>query len=166
LRTTPFTECSLRYSELYHPFCPIAPAYLFKQSGLQKIQKADHFLLTVILSIASRDTPAHSGTHEACCQYIQRLLLDILLARPWAQSAQTVEGLLLLSEWLPQHEAFSAQEQDSLFDEDRAAWSLIGLAVRHGYMLRLDQGAFRDWSGQSTGTIEQMKRKRLIWTCK
>lgn len=137
------------------------------QSGLQKFQGPDHFLLTVILSIASRDTSSHLQTHRTCSKHVQRLLLDILLARSWTQSPQTVEGLLLLSEWLPHievdHEAFSAKEQDSFFDEDRTAWSLIGLAVRHGYMLRLDQGAFRN--GQATGMTEQMERNRLVWTC-
>lgn len=134
---------------------------------MQRFQRPDHFLLTVILSIASRDTSSHLETHKTCWKHVQRLLLDILLARPWTQSPQTVEGLLLLSEWLPHievdHEAFSSEEQDSLFDEDRTAWSLIGLAVRHGYMLHLDQGAFRN--GQATKMTEQMERNRLVWTC-
>ncbi|KAH8746944.1 hypothetical protein F5883DRAFT_510097 [Diaporthe sp. PMI_573] len=159
-------ELLSRYSKLYHPFCPIAPGYLIGQSGLQRLQESDHFLLTVILAIASRDRSIDLDTHNTCWQHIQRLLLDVLLARPWTLNPQTVEGLLLLSEWLPHtevdHENSLAYDHDSLSDDDRTAWSLIGLAVRHGYMLHLDQGAFRQ--STSTGTTEQMDRNRLIWT--
>lgn len=134
-----------RYAQDYHSYCPIVPSYLLGESGIEKVQRADHFLLTVILTIASRDLPHHTLTHRCCWDYTQRLLSEILLAHPWSQSPRTVQGLLLLSEWLPhiQIHSTSSEPNKTLFGEDRTAWSLVGLAVRQAYLLRLDQAAFR-----------------------
>lgn len=133
---------------------------------MEAVQRPDHFLLTVILTIASRDSPNHSLVHRYCWDYSQRLLLEVLLAQPWTQTPRTVEGLLLLSEWLPhiQTSQPTSQVPKNLFSEDRTAWSLIGLAIRHGYMLRLDRGAFRQQ--RDSGNQERAEQNRLIWTCK
>lgn len=157
---------SLRYSRYYHPYCPIAPSHLLSSSWTAEIQKSDYFLLTAILTIASRDDPHHSLIHRYCWDHTQRLLVDVLLAHPWTQTPRTVEGLLILAEWLPhiqtQDEAFDGPK--NLFSEDRTTWSLIGLAVRQGYLQRLDQGAFPNkGSGQSKERVEQ---NRLVWACK
>jgi len=156
---------SSRYATLYHPYCPIVPKYFLGRSSLESIQRPDYFLLTVLLTIASRDSPNYSLVHRYCWDYTQRLLLEVLLAQPWTQTQRTVEGLLLLSEWLPhiQISQTASRAPKSLFSEDRTAWSLIGLAVRHGYMLRLDRAAFRH---RDSGNHEQMEQNRLIWTCK
>ncbi|KAH8655504.1 hypothetical protein BX600DRAFT_416697 [Xylariales sp. PMI_506] len=158
------TELLQRFLELYHTFCPITPAYMFDKSLIYTAKASDSFLLTVLLTIASRDSPSDFHIHRACWEHTQRLLLDVLLARPWTQTARTVEGLLLLSEWLPhiQSEQNSADGSISLLSDDRTAWSLIGLAVRHGYLLRLDQTSFR-YSGPDEKKKE-FERKRLIWT--
>ncbi|KAM0251251.1 hypothetical protein ACHAQJ_008284 [Trichoderma viride] len=42
------------------------------------------------------------------------------------------------------------------------SWSLVGLAVRQAYLMRLDQGAFPNISMQETK--EEADQKRLIWT--
>lgn len=131
----------------------------------ERITKHEHFLLTAVLTIASRDSPRHVLAHRYCWDHTQRLLLDVSLARSSTQTPRTVEGLLLLAEWLPHIEKalHTVEPATSLFGEDRLAWSLVGLAIRQGYMLRLDCGAFRN-DNQGT-TKEDCAQKRLIWHC-
>lgn len=135
------------------------------QSAVEMIQTSDYFLLTVVLVIASRDSSDHLLTHRYCWDHAQRLLLDVLLARPWTQTPRTVVGLLLLSEWLPhiQTGQTTLEDSSSLLGEDRTAWSLVGLAIRHGYLMRLDQGAFRNDGMYKTK--ERAEYDRLVWTC-
>ncbi|KAL2821224.1 hypothetical protein BJX63DRAFT_418228 [Aspergillus granulosus] len=156
-------ELLLKYAQNYHPYCPIVPSYMLRSSNTRMIQKSDYFLLTAILTIASRDDPRHTLTHRYCWDHTQRLLVDVLLAHPWTQTPRTVEGLLLLAEWLPHiqiHEATS-EAPKNLFSEDRTAWSLVGLAVRQGYLQRLDQGAFPAHS--SSESKDRADQSRLVW---
>lgn len=135
-------------------------------SGTECFNSADYLLLTIILTIASRDEPEHTTTHRHCWEHTQRLLLDVLLAQPWTQSPQTVRGLLLLAEWLPhvQLSHASTGDPDSLFAEGRTAWTMIGMAIRHAYLLRLDLAAFRkDNLREEKHATDQ---ERLIWTRK
>lgn len=133
---------------------------------MERLQRPDHFLLTVLLTIASRDSPQRLLTHRYCWEHAQKLLLDVLLAHSSTQTLRTVEGLLLLAEWLPHIELKHKTEKAprSLFAEDRRAWSIVGLAIRQGYMLRLDRGAFRRSSDGATQ--QQSDQERLIWHCK
>lgn len=134
---------------------------------MENIRETDFFILAVMLTIASRDHPECALAHRYCWDHTQRLLLDVLLAYPWTQDPRTVKGLLLLSEWLPQiqtHATATLEASNNPFSEDRTAWSLIGQAVRLGYLLGLDRGAFRDQSGRETE--EQNDDRRLVWTCK
>lgn len=141
---------------------------------MTRIQRSDFFLLTVILTIASRDSQSHTLTHRYCWDHTQRLLLEVLLAQQWAQTPRTVQGLLLLAEWLPhQSRQIMSGLPPNLASEDQTAWSLIGLAVRQGYLLRLDHAAFRkpgvSGSREVGGNGEDEKEeeeKRLIWTCR
>ncbi|KAH7024690.1 uncharacterized protein B0I36DRAFT_416203 [Microdochium trichocladiopsis] len=151
------------FARQYHPFCPIVPAAILEKVEDEPLCKADHFLLTVILAIASRDQPEYSLTHRRCWEYTSRLLLDVLLARPWTQNVEVVRGLLLLAEWLPHihtHET-SSSEADTLFADSQTAWSIIGMAIRHAYLIRLDLAAFRKH------TLRLSKhgpdQERLIW---
>ncbi|KAL7935943.1 hypothetical protein V8C35DRAFT_298616 [Trichoderma chlorosporum] len=155
------------YSLNYHSYCPIVPTYILGQSVNNKIRQSDFFLLTVILTIASRDSPTHSLIHRYCWDYTQKLLLEVLLGYPWTLKSRIVESLLLLSEWLPHIELTQAaqaapNENKSMFIEDRTSWSLVGLAVRQAYLMRLDQGAFPITITQETK--EQAEHKRLTWT--
>lgn len=155
----------LRYARYYHPYCPIVPSYLLRPSNTATIQKSDYFLLTAVLTIASRDDPHHSLTHRYCWDHTQCLLVDVLLAHPRIQTPRTVEGLLILAEWLPhiQIQATTSEAPKNLFSEDRTAWSLVGLAVRHGYLQRLDQAAFPNNS--SSESKERADQNRLVWAC-
>ncbi|OBS16019.1 hypothetical protein FPOA_13222 [Fusarium poae] len=158
-----FPELLHIYANNYHPYCPIVPEYFLCSSALERIQKADYFLLTIILTIASRDSPNHVLVHRYCWYHTQHLLLQVLLAHPWSQTPRTVEGLILLSEWLPhiQADQTTSKAHKSLSSEDRTAWSLVGLAVRLGYLLRLDTAAFRNFIDDESK--EQEERKRLVW---
>ncbi|KAK1143281.1 hypothetical protein N8T08_006808 [Aspergillus melleus] len=163
LRPSLVSELLLKYARYYHPYCPIVPSYLLRCSSTAVIQKQDYFLLTAVLTIASRDDPHHSLTHRYCWDHTQRLLVDVLLAHPWTQTPRTVEGLLILAEWLPhiQIQETRSEAPKNLFSEDRTAWSLVGLAVRHGYLQRLDQAAFPNTS--SSESKERADLNRLVW---
>lgn len=155
----------IRYKRRYHSYFPLAPSGLLAASALSRLERVDFFLLTVLLTIASRDRPDFSLTHRYCWDHCQRLLLDVLLAQPWTQSPRTVEALLLLSEWLPHiHSRPTAEQSESSLREDQTAWSLIGQAVRHAYLLKLDRAAFRGEGSRKSRTF--MDHGRLIWTCK
>lgn len=156
----------IRYLCHYHPYCPIVPSHLLVSSDMSTIQRSEYFLLTAILTIASRDDPHHSLTHRYCWDHTQCLLVDVLLAHPWTQTPATVQGLLLLAEWLPHiqvHET-SSKSPKNLFSEDRTAWSLVGLAVRQGYLQRLDQAAFRSFN--HSGSKQRTEQDRIVWACK
>lgn len=134
---------------------------------MTKIRRSDYFLLTAILAVASRDMPGHVLVHRYCWDHAQRLLLEVLLAHSWAQTPRTVQAILLLAEWIPyQIKQDGTESPKCLLGEDRSAWSLIGLAVRQGYLLRLDRAAFPSTrSSESRETSETEEEKRLIWTC-
>ncbi|KAK1850354.1 alpha-ketoglutarate-dependent -dichlorophenoxyacetate [Colletotrichum chrysophilum] len=150
------------YAREYHPYCPLVPPHLLGPSALERIRRVDFFLLTVILTIASRDSTQHSVVHRYCWNHAQSLLLQVLLAVPWTQTPRTVEGLLLLSEWLPHVESkhLTSGNPKDIFGEGRTTWSLVGQAVRLGYALRLDRAAFR---GNGSSTSQNMDQNRVIW---
>jgi hypothetical protein len=92
------------------------------------------FLLTAIMTIASKSDPDLENVHQWCWEYMKRLLLDTLLGASHAQQVGSVEGLLLLSEWVPynQHEDSlnpSSRRTKAGVTEDSTAWSLVGQAV-------------------------------------
>ncbi|CAH0016677.1 unnamed protein product, partial [Clonostachys rhizophaga] len=154
------------YARNYHPYCPIVPPYMLGPQAMTKIRRSDYFLLTAILAIASRDMPGHVLVHRYCWDHAQRLLLEVLLAHSWAQTPRTVQAVLLLAEWIPyQIKQDGTESPKSLLSEDRSAWSLIGLAVRQGYLLRLDRAAFpSSESSRGCEASEIEEEKRLIWT--
>lgn len=144
----------------------MVPNWFLSLSFTKNITKSDHFLLTILLTIASRDAQQHELIHRACWNHAHDLLLKVFLTHSSFQTPRTVEGLLLLAEWLPHIECTEAADGASgtLFGEDRLAWSIIGLAIRQAYLLRLDRGAFRQTGSEATQ--EQNVQKRLIWHCK
>uniref|UniRef100_A0A0B7KLK5 Transcription factor domain-containing protein n=1 Tax=Bionectria ochroleuca TaxID=29856 RepID=A0A0B7KLK5_BIOOC len=153
------------YARHYHPYCPIVPPYMLGPQAMTKIRRSDYFLLTAILAVASRDMPGHVLVHRYCWDHAQRLLLEVLLAHSWAQTPRTVQAILLLAEWIPyQIKQDGTESPKSLLSEDRSAWSLIGLAVRQGYLLRLDRAAFPSGSSVGREASEIEEEKRLIWT--
>ncbi|KAK1676331.1 hypothetical protein BDP55DRAFT_631494 [Colletotrichum godetiae] len=152
------------FSRKYHPYCPISLAPFLIQPGLKQLQKRDYFLLAVSLTVASRDSPEHGIIQHYCWNHVRSLLLQVLLSYFWTQTPRTVEGLLLLSEWLPDIEkkGSTSEFQKDHFSGGRTTWSIVGLAVRWGYSLRLDRAAFR---GPASGysVDERQEQNRLIW---
>lgn len=122
----------------------------------------------MILTIASKDETPYRGIHQQCWKYLNQHLLDILLAKPSTLNVGSVEGLLLLSEWVPYMQletgSFPGMFPRNLSAvEDNMAWSLIGQAVRHSYLLRLDRTSFRETAIGETQDLEN--RKLLAWIC-
>lgn len=122
-----------------------------------------------MLTIASKDETVYRDIHQRCWLHLKAQLLDILLAAHWTLNVGSVEGLLLLSEWVPYLQAESTNQSALLpgnlkVAEDNTAWSLIGQAVRHSYLLRLDKASFRE---TAAGEVPELaNRKRLAWVCR
>jgi len=147
------------------------PKHVLNPRNIDQSVEKESFLITTILTIASKDEPLLELVHRNCWQYMKVRLLDVLLGLPSAQRIGSVEGLLLLSEWVPYirlEESSSPRigiERGTLSSsEDSAAWSLVGQAVRQAYLLRLDRTSFRQ--EVSKEPTELVDRKRLVWTCK
>lgn len=72
-----------------------------------------------------------------------------------------VEALLILAEWVPQR--LQDDPTTGHGEEDQAAWVLVGLAIRLGYLQGLEQtGLVQERDIQS----EHVIRKRLAWAGK
>ncbi|PMD33557.1 hypothetical protein L207DRAFT_557613 [Hyaloscypha variabilis F] len=151
----------------YHPFVPLAPKGILSSPHIDAIAAKESFVLTAILTIASKDDPSLDEIHNICWEYMKKLLLDVLLGNPSTQQIGSVEGLLLLSEWVPDIQ-FDRSPRTGLprrkigVSEDSTAWSLVGQAVRQAYLLKLDRTSFREeLSGESKDEVD---RKRLVWS--
>lgn len=153
----------------YHTFCPLVPKGLLGATDMRRFALDEPFLLVVILTIASKDEAVYQVAHQHCCRYLKEHLLDILIAAPSTLNVGSVEGLLLLAEWVPHLQMGTSScypgpfQQNISTVEDNMAWSLIGQAVRHSYLLRLDKASFREASIGEPQELEN--RKRLAWIC-
>lgn len=156
------------YAENYHPFCPLAPKAILKTNDIGKIAVEEPFLLTTIFTISSKDSPGYQEIHQRCWQSLKRHMLDVLLAAPSTLNVSSVEALILLSEWVP-YQMPETDLDSKLYHrnlstvEDNMAWSLIGQAVRHSYLLHLDKASFREKVPGESQKLEE--RKRLAWIC-
>ncbi|KGO45237.1 Transcription factor, fungi [Penicillium expansum] len=152
------------YAANYHTFCPLAPKGLLATTDPRKAAVDEPFLLTVLLTIASKDEPTYKDIHQYCWKHIKRHLLDILLATPSTLRVGSVEGLLLLAEWVP-YMQLETCSYPNMFPrnlsavEDNMAWSLIGQAVRHSYLLRLDKASFRE---TAVGESQELENRNLL----
>lgn len=146
------------YLDNYHAFFPIVPRNLLQPSAILENAKREAFLLTAVLSVASRDRADLVGLHDSMWKYMRDLILGLVIGTsPGSRSVGCVEGLLLLGEW--------TRVDDSNAGEG-ATWSIIGLAVRLAYLLRLEDSSFRapgSHGNDPGGLVTQ--RKRLAWTC-
>jgi hypothetical protein len=69
-----------------------------------------------------------------------------------------VEALLILAEWAPQ-----PPQHDHVIGcgkEDHGAWMLVGMAIRLGYLQRLEQTGLRQPQGTLSG---HACRQRIAW---
>ncbi|KAI8677607.1 C6 transcription factor [Fusarium sp. Ph1] len=144
------------YHERYHPFFPIAHAAIFDDTNiLEWIEKEEH-LLTAILTVASKDDQAWSRTYEACSRHMESLISKLIYSGSTTVGA--VEALLILAEWAPQ-----PPQHDHIIGcgkEDHGAWMLVGMAIRLGYLQRLEQTGLRQAQGTLSG---HACRQRIAW---
>ncbi|PYH72059.1 fungal specific transcription factor domain-containing protein [Aspergillus vadensis CBS 113365] len=143
------------------------------QYSLLHAEDPDHqwateiFLLTSVLTIATQNRPDQKHLHDRIRGYIDKLILRVTLGARSVRHVGTVEGLLLLAEWMPhlmlsQDQPYSNNsEQSNAYDEDCVAWNLIGLAVRQAYLLHLDTQSF---PFEVESEPRSMRcRRRLAW---
>ncbi|KAG6010997.1 hypothetical protein E4U21_000027 [Claviceps maximensis] len=145
-----------RYHEKYHPFFPVAYAKIFENgSALEWAEKEPH-LLTAILTVASKDDPAWYRVFDACSRHIESFMSTLIYAG--SNSIGSVEALLILAEWAPQR----PQENSTIGcgQEDHGAWMLVGMAIRLGYLQKLEQAALLPDDGNVT---PELSRKRVVW---
>ncbi|KAE8413564.1 hypothetical protein BDV36DRAFT_286915 [Aspergillus pseudocaelatus] len=128
-------------------------------------------LLTTVLTIATTDRVGLEGLHTRISQYMEKLILRVVLGAASVRHVGSVEGLLLLAEWVPH---ISAEEcardaaanngpshQVQVTAEDSVSWNLIGLAVRQAYLLHLERYSFRGESKDEDRL--DYHRNRLAW---
>ncbi|OIW22741.1 hypothetical protein CONLIGDRAFT_694561 [Coniochaeta ligniaria NRRL 30616] len=144
------------YHEKYHPYFPIAHKDIFMSDDvLQWVDKEPH-LLTAVLTVASKDEPSWAGIHEACSKHMETLISKLMYRGSTTVGA--VEALLILAEWAPQR----LQENPTIGrgEEDQGAWMQVGVAIRLGYLQRLEQtGLLQAKDPKPDG----FSRKQLAW---
>lgn len=105
--------------------------------------------------MASKDEPTWQNVHDACCSHMETLVSKLIYRG--SNSVGAVEALLILAEWVPQRMHSSSSVGRG--EEDHGAWMHVGIAIRLGYLQRLEQtGLTRN--DKCTGLDE---RKRLAW---
>ncbi|KAF4595018.1 C6 transcription factor [Ophiocordyceps camponoti-floridani] len=146
-----------RYHDEYHPFFPVAYSSVFDGRPVSDWAQTEPHLLTAILTVASKDDPAWSRVHEACSQFMERLVCKLM--HSGSANIGSVEALLILAEWAPQRPTeYSAI---GCGQEDNGAWMLVGMAIRLGYLQRLEQTALVPENG--SGQSADVSRKRIAW---
>ncbi|KAJ5691148.1 hypothetical protein N7488_011883 [Penicillium malachiteum] len=151
-----FKLCTM-YKEHYHSFFPLVPASVLNPGEITKTLKNESFLLTTILLIASKDLPELTHINKAIWSYLRQRILDIALGAAGTHHISCVEGLLLLGEW-----TLPTQTQAGEIGSE-APWSILGLAVRLAYRLRLEESSFPG-SDNDNDQDTDAERKRLAWT--
>lgn len=144
------------YADNYHHFFPLVPANVLKPEHILDTIRNESFLLTAILIVSSRDRTDLTETHNSIWEHMKSLILKVVLGKKCVRKVGSVEGLLLLGEW-------TLHNQHQVDDGDEAsAWSIIGLAVRLAYLLRLEDSGFKSDDAE----LQSVHRERLVWTCK
>ncbi|KAL7929181.1 hypothetical protein V8C35DRAFT_200292 [Trichoderma chlorosporum] len=145
-----------RYHEKFHPFFPVAHSSIFQEGSISEWAIKEPHLLTAILTVASKDDPSWFRVYDACSHHIEKFMSNLIYAG--STSVGSVEALLILAEWAPQR----PQENSTIGcgQEDHGAWMLVGLAIRLGYLQRLEQTALLPDEGRLSA---EMSRKRVAW---
>ncbi|KAI7278868.1 hypothetical protein KC345_g5705 [Hortaea werneckii] len=150
------------YAERYHPLMPVVPQHVLSSKNLQQTVAEECFLLTAVLTIASKDRPELGALHNQIWAYMQQLILHVAIGASSTRRVGSVEGLLILAEWAPHGDDGMPAATIVAESGEDSAWSLVGLAVRQGYLLHLEQHSFRsEAKGESKAVTD---RNRLAWT--
>lgn len=144
------------YHEKYHPYFAIAHRDIFMSDDVLQWVDTEPHLLTAVLTVASKDEPPWAGIHEACSKHMESLISKLIYGGSTTVGA--VEALLILAEWAPQR----LQEKPTIGrgEEDQGAWMQVGVAIRLGYLQRLEQtGLLQAKDPKPDG----FSRKQLAW---
>ncbi|KAI9739294.1 MAG: hypothetical protein M1834_007507 [Cirrosporium novae-zelandiae] len=151
------SELVTRFAERYHPYLPLVPRKFLDPSNLGIFVVEEPHLLTAIITIASTTLVEYPYIHRACSKYMHELISEIAAGKEC--DVEAVEALLLLAEWEPQGLRVKVDDIGR-GEEDRAAWMHVGLALRSGYFLGLDQTSFRSVDDEKN---IKLGRRRLAW---
>ncbi|KFX92295.1 hypothetical protein O988_07336 [Pseudogymnoascus sp. VKM F-3808] len=138
------------YARNYHPFAPLASKKVLDPFNISTTAIEEPLLLVAILTISSKDDNQFLNVYQQCWCYLKRQMLDLVLAVPSTlQVGRDGVG------------SSGLHHRNLSTSEDNMAWSLIGQAVRHAYLLRLDLVSFREKVPGESRELED--RKRLAW---
>ncbi|PLB55478.1 hypothetical protein P170DRAFT_399638 [Aspergillus steynii IBT 23096] len=147
------------YASNHHPYLPIVPSHLISGETMKHHWAYEPFLLAAVLTISTQNRQGLESLHTRVLGYMEKLLLRVVLGSRNVRQVGSVEGLLLLAEWVPHINSGTNQGETS--EEDSLAWNLIGLAVRQAYLFHLERYSFR---GEGKAESEPVaSRKRLAW---
>ncbi|KAM0342941.1 hypothetical protein ACHAPU_009059 [Fusarium lateritium] len=142
------------YADNYHHFFPLVPTNVLRPEHILDTIRNESFLLTAIFIVSSKDRTDLAEAHKSIWEYMKSLILKVVLGKTCVRKVGTVEGLLLMGEW-------TLHNQDQIDDGDEAsAWSIVGLAVRLAYLLRLEDSGFKSEDAE----LDSIYRERLVWT--
>lgn len=108
--------------------------------------------------MVSKDILELNEAHQVIWEYLRQRILDIVLGSAGTRHVGCVEGLLLLGEWNLPNNGLAADDSDG-----EATWSILGVAVRLAYRLRLEDSSFKDGENEVDPSAE---RQRLAWICR
>lgn len=148
-----------RYHDNFHIFFPIAYSAIFDYTHLLESIEKEQYLITAILTVATKDDPSWSKAHTACARYMESQISKLIYTGSTTVGA--VEALLILAEWAPQ-----PLEEDLMIGcgkEDQGSWMLVGVAIRLAYLQNLEQTGLTQRDGDKT---EELSRKRIAWAGK
>jgi hypothetical protein len=148
-----------RYHDNFHVFFPIAYSAIFDYTRLLESIEKEQYLITAILTVATKDDPSWSKAHNACARYMESQISKLIYTGSTTVGA--VEALLILAEWAPQ-----PLEENLMIGcgkEDQGSWMLVGVAIRLAYLQNLEQTGLTQRDEDGT---QDLSRKRIAWAGK
>jgi hypothetical protein len=146
------------YRRNYHPYYPVAHREVFDPHQIPRWLAQEPYLMSAILTVASKDEPTHSRTHAACASHMESLICKLVFRG--TKEIGSIEALLILAEWFPQR--LQGAPTTGQGDENQGTWMQVGFAVRLGYLQGLEQTSLVE---KEPWTAE-LNRKRLVWAGK
>ncbi|KLO89023.1 3-oxoacyl-[acyl-carrier-protein] reductase [Fusarium fujikuroi] len=144
------------YRDNLHIFFPIAYSAVFDSSRTLEFIEHEPYLITAILTVATKDDPSWSRAHNACARHMETQISKLIYTGSTTVGA--VEALLILAEWAPQ-----PLEENLMIGcgkEDQGSWMLVGVAIRLAYLQNLEQTGLVQ---RVEGAPDHLSRKRIAW---
>ncbi|KAM0502786.1 hypothetical protein ACHAP8_003617 [Fusarium lateritium] len=145
-----------QYHDNFHIFFPIAYSVIFDYTRLLESLEEEQYLITAILTVATKDDPSWSKAHTACARYMESQISKLIYTGSTTVGA--VEALLILAEWAPQ-----PLEENLMIGcgkEDQGSWMLVGVAIRLAYLQNLEQTGLTQ---RGEDVTQDLSRKRIAW---